>query len=132
MKNAGTLSVRVYASQAELPLKGATVVVTQSTKTGKYELLSVQATDSSGMIRPIEIVTPGSLESTEPNNGENGVPYALCNVWAEYPGYAMLQVDGVQIFPGVETIQNMEMIPLAEGQNSLQQRDVRDITSQNL
>lgn len=132
MKNAGVLSVRVYASQAELPLQRATVVVTQNTPTGRYNLLSVQATDSSGLIQPVEIPTPGALESTEPNNGENGAPYALCNVWAEYPGYAMLQVNGVQIFPGVETIQNMELIPLAENQSSLQQRDVRDITSQNL
>ena len=44
----------------------------------------------------------------------------------------MRQVDGVQIFPGVETTQDMELIPLAEGQSSLQVRDQREITAQSL
>ena len=56
----------------------------------------------------------------------------MCSVWAEHPGYAMLQVDGVQIFPGVETVQNMELTPLERGQSSLQQRTVRDIPAQDL
>ena len=44
----------------------------------------------------------------------------------------MLQMEGVQVFPGVETVQNVELVPLAEGQTSLQQRGVREITAQNL
>ena len=44
----------------------------------------------------------------------------------------MLQVSGVQIFPGVETMQNMELIPLPQGLCSLQQRDERDIPAQSL
>ncbi len=130
MANEGRLKVRVYTSQAELPVEGATVVVTQSGKAGKYTLLSVQISDSSGLVRPIEISTPASNESTSPN--QNGAAFALCNVWAEHPGYAMLQVEGVQIFPGVETLQDMELIPLAEGQSSLQQRDIRQMTAQAL
>ena len=58
--------------------------------------------------------------------------FSVCSVWAEHPGYVMLQVNGVQVFSGVETVQEMELIPLAEGESSLQQRDVRDITSQSL
>ena len=131
MASAGRLSVRVYASQAELPLEGATVVVTQLGRGGKYRLLSVQATDSSGLIAPVEIPTPAVGESTHPVYGGEAV-CAVCSVWAEHPGYVMLQVNGVQVFPGVETVQEMELIPLAEGESSLQQRDVRDITSQSL
>ena len=123
--------VRVYASQAELPLEGTTVVVTQRGSGGKYRLLSLQVTDSSGRIEPIEIPTPAAGESTRPvPPGE--AAFAVCSVWAEHPGYVMLQVNGVQVFPGVETVQEMELIPLAEGESSLQQRDVRDITSQSL
>ena len=44
----------------------------------------------------------------------------------------MLQVAGVQIFPDVETLQAMELIPLPQGLCSLQQRDERDIPVQNL
>lgn len=132
MASIGKLSVRVYVTQAEIPIEGATVVVTCRSKAGKYDLLSVQATNSSGMIRPVEVVTPDLYESTSPS--ENGAMGACvqCSVWAEHPGYAMLQVNGVQIFPGVETVQEMELVPLAEGQDSLQRRDHRVITPQDL
>ena len=131
MTSTGKLSVRVYTSQAELPLEGATVVVTQQSGTGKYRLLSVQATDSSGLIQTIEIPTPVVGESTHPvHNGEQ--VFAVCSVWAEHPGYVMLQVNGVQVFQGVETVQEMPLIPLAEGESGLEQQDVRDITAQSL
>lgn len=114
-KRTGTLRVRVFATQAELPVQGATVVVIRRAVSGKYDLLSVQATDSSGLIQPVAIEAPPAEESTEPEGADGGEPYTSCDVWAEHPGYAMLQVDGVQIFRGVETVQNMELTPLAPG-----------------
>jgi len=132
MPTQGTLIVRVYTSQAQLPVEGATVVVTTQGRGGKQNLLSVQATDSSGLIQPVSIQTPGPGESTQPGGVNGGVPFALTTVWAEHPGYAMLQMEGVQVFPGVETVQNVELVPLAEGETSLQQRGVREITAQNL
>ena len=132
MPTQGTLIVRVYTSQAQLPVEGATVVVTTQGRGGKQNLLSVQATDSSGLIRPVYIQTPGPGESTRPGGVNGGVPFALATVWAEHPGYAMLRMEGVQVFPGVETVQNVELVPLDEGQTSLQQRGVREITAQNL
>lgn len=130
MAGTGTLAVRVYTSRARLPVEGATVVVTQKGKNGKYQLLSVQATDQSGMVRPISIPTPALEASTSP--GSSTPPYAVCDVWAEHPDYAMLLVEGVQIFQGVETLQAMELEPLNEGESSLIQNDVREITGQSL
>ena len=133
MQATGTLSVRVYTSQAQIPLERATVVVAAPGEGGKLKLLSLQYTDSSGKIRPVKIDAPDLGESTSPGGlPGDGAPFALCDVWAEQPGYAMLQVDGVQIFPGVETVQNMELIPLPQGLCSLQQRDERDIPAQTL
>ena len=133
MQATGTLSVRVYTSQAQIPLEGATVVVAAPGEGGKWQLLSLQNTNSSGEIRPVRIDAPALGESTSPNGlPGNGVPFSLCSVWAEQPGYAMLQMENVQIFPGVETVQNMELIPLPQGQCSLQQRDVWDIPAQSL
>lgn len=133
MQATGTLSVRVYTSQAQIPLEGATVVVAAPGAEGRYQLLSLQNTDSSGLIRPVTINAPALGESTSPGGlPGDGAPFALCDVWAEQPGYVMLQMEDVQIFPGVETVQNMELIPLPQGQCSLQQRDVWDIPAQNL
>lgn len=129
-KGKGKLVVRVYTSQAELPVEDATVVVTQKSPDGKYKLLSVQATDSSGTTQPITIPTPLLGESTHP--GAQVPPFAVCDVWAEHPGYAMMLVEGVQIFDGVETLQDIELEPLTEGQSSLLQNSIRDIPGQDL
>lgn len=129
MDGIGRLNVRVYTSLAQIPVAGATVVVTQRGTNGKRKLLSVQTTDSSGSIQPIEVRTPKIAESTHPGNAQ---PFAVCDVWAEYPGFAMLVVEGVQVFPGVDTLQAMELNPLAEGDNSLTTTDVREIPEQTL
>ena len=133
MQATGTLSVRVYTSQAQIPLEGATVVVAAPGTEGRWKLLSVQCTDSSGKIKNVSIDTPALGESTSPGclPGE-GAPCARGSVWAEQPGYAMLQVENVQVFPDVETVQDMELIPLPQGLCSLQQRDQRDIPAQSL
>jgi len=127
----GILRVQVYTSRAELPVQDASVVVIRRLPSGRYDLLSIQSTDSSGMIQPIEIRTPPLLESTEPNNIPE-TPFTQCDIWAEHPSFAMLLVEGVQIFPGVETIQNMELSPLSLDGTSLTQSGVREIPPQNL
>ena len=132
MEQAGTLMVRVYVSQAQIPIEGAAVVVTGEGTNGKRILHSVQVTDRSGQIKPVRIETPGVEESTSPEGVGGGAPFALCTVWAEREGYALLQVDGVQIFPGVESVQEMELIPLEAGESSLGNRTVRGGSVQNL
>ena len=131
MEEMGTLLVQVIATNAKLPIEGATVVVTTQAENGKFDLISVQHTDRSGNIRPVPIETPVGEDSTrESVTGER--PYTRCDVWAEHPGYTVLRAEGVQIFPGVITRQNMELIPLGEGIHGLGKVDLRDITSQNL
>ena len=133
MPDSGTLSVRVFTSQAELPIEGATVVVTRPALGGKMELLSLQITDSSGLIQPVAISAPPLIDSTAPlPPSSTDRPCSLCSIWAEHQGYAMLQVEGVQIFPGVRTLQEMRLIPLSPGESSLQQRDTRTVTPQGL
>lgn len=132
MSESGTLLVRVYASQAEIPVKGATVVVTAAGRRGKQRLLSVQITDSSGKVKPIPISAPDRAESEVCGLPDGTAPFAVCDVWAEHPGYAMLRIKGVQIFSGIETVQNIELIPLGVGESSLQHLDVRDIPAQSL
>lgn len=131
MQSTGKLIVRVFATQAQLPLEGATVVVTARAPNGKFDLVSLQKTDRSGLTAPIEMPTPALSDSTA-ENGALRRPFAKCDVWAEHPGYLVLRVDGVQIFPGVVTRQDMELLPLGEGEHGLDTIDERDISAQDL
>ena len=130
MSDSGTLIVRVYTSAAKIPVEGATVVVTARGEGGKERLVSVQITDRSGLIRPVSVAAPAPSESTSPNGGAR--PYAVLGVWAEHPGFAMLRVEGVQVFSGQVTEQGMELLPLGENENSLETRGLREIPGQNL
>lgn len=131
MQQTGKLVVRVFATNAQLPLEGATVVVTTRNENGKFDLVSIQKTDRSGLTAPIEINTPNSRDSTAQNT-TGQAPFISCDVWAEHPGYSVMRVDGVQIFPGVVTRQDMELLPLGEGEHDLGTIDRRDISAQNL
>ena len=118
MQATGTLSVRVFTSRAQIPLEGATVVVAERGEGSRWKLLSIQNTDSSGLIQPVTIDAPPTGESTSPGGLPGpGLPFALCDVWAEEPGYIMLHMENVQIFPGVETVQNVPLVPLPQPSN---------------
>ena len=132
MSGIGTLRVRVFTSNAQIPVEGATVVITGMGENEKHNLISVQITDRSGLIRPVAIQTPISGESTSPEGMNGGLPFTLVGVWVEHPGFAMLQMDGVQVFPKIETVQDVELVPLGEGESSLRQWEVREFPSQNL
>lgn len=129
MTDYGTLLVRVFTTRAQIPVDRATVAVTQKGPGGKHILLSVRATDESGRIPPIHISTPVPGESLLPG-GSGG--YTLCDIWAEHPQYQLLLVEGVQIFPGVETIQDMALIPLAEHAIPRNEAELVSITPQPL
>lgn len=130
MAQSGKLGVRVFASRAQLPVEGATVVITQKTNNGKYRVLSLQETDRNGSIRPITVPTPDVEESTSPNRG--GAPFARCDIWVEHEGYEVMLVEDVQIFPGELSLQQVELAPLVSGEAWTDRTEVRTIPAQTL
>lgn len=130
MMQSGKLAVRVFASRAQLPVEGATVVITQKTGNGKHRVLSVQETDRDGATRPISIPTPDVGQSTSPNNG--AVPFARCDIWVEHEGYELMVIEDVQVFPGEVSLQQVELDPLVRGEGWTQQTQVRPIPAQTL
>lgn len=110
--NTGTLTVWVTASRAQLPVEGATVAVT--TAEGAEEgrtLLSLQVTDESGWTAAITLPSaPGDGMGLTPGGP---VPFADYALWVEHPGYEVARVDRFQIFPGVDSVQQVSLIPLS-------------------
>ncbi len=129
-QNPAQLQVRVYTSRAKIPVTDATVVVTQGTPQGTFRLLTIQKTDSSGYTKAIPVPAPPLENSIEPD--PDGRVFTTCDVWAEHPDFIMLVAEGVQLFPDTFTVQPMRLVPLTEGESSLANTEVNEITPQNL
>ncbi|MFI3250917.1 MAG: spore cortex-lytic protein [Eubacteriales bacterium] len=123
----GQLIVRVTTSRAKIPVEGATVLITDGRK--KMGIKSLQITNTSGNIQPITVTAPDPDNSTEPSSGRG---YGLWDVWVEHPDYISMRIIGVQVFPDVETIQPVELTPLAEGESSLVEQEMIELPTQTL
>ena len=129
MPQSGTLIVRVYASRAQLPIPGATVLVSAVDSEGRHQLLHLLSTDESGVAGPIRLDAPDSALSQSPGSP---LPFASYTVIVEHPGYQVAFFRDLQIFSGVETIQTVPLIPLAIPQEEGLPSDVTQVTPQPL
>lgn len=111
MSQNGSLIVRVFVSRAQLPVPGATVIIAAPQPDGKQKLLSIQLTNESGIAGPVLLPAPDVSESTSPNP-ENS-PFSSYTLVVEHPNYQLAVFGRLQVFPGVETVQDVALIPLA-------------------
>ena len=127
----GTIIARVYTSEATIPVIGASVTVYSVNENNQREIDGVRTTDANGLTDAITINTPNKTESENPNNNQTA-PFAICNIKVDHQRFESVLIKNVQIFSGVQTLQNVVMIPLRE--NSSVQENVQefDITPQNL
>ena len=109
MAQEGTLIAKAYTSVGQIPVPDVFIQVTRS-DTVPPELLAVRLTDSSGLTPQIRIATPNRENTLQP-----GEPIGWTNVdiAVEHPLFERIEVDHVQIFPGVETVQELQLIPMA-------------------
>ena len=113
MSSQGTILARVYTSGAQLPLSGVPVRFAQVLPDGRRQLLAQLFTNASGLTPSLSIETPDRAESLQPGGALQ--PYALVDIRAETPGYKPVEASAVQVFPGVETVQLLQLIPLPFG-----------------
>ena len=128
MPATGLLTVRVYTSDAQLPIAGAAVTITQETKNGS-RLLASRITDESGKITPVRVDTPELSGSLAP--GTNN-PFAIVNVLVDHPDYERVLIENVQLFPGILTQQNVDLLPISVQPEAWNMTEIIDITKQEL
>ncbi len=109
MPSQGSVIARVYTSDAYIPLADVPVTFSRVLPDGSREVLAVRRTNSSGLTEPLLVDTPDTNESLQPDPVLK--PYATIEIRAERPGYGRIEALGVQIFPGVETIQGLQLQP---------------------
>ncbi len=124
----GYLTVRTYTSSAQIPVVNTAIVVTKRSNDGT-RLLALRMTDESGNIEPIAIETPELSESLQPGAVH---PWTSVDVLADHPEFERILVENVQIFAGVTTDQQMEMIPNGESPETWNMTEVFDISGQQL
>lgn len=109
MPSSGYITARAYMSNAQIPLENVAVVVTAQDGTA----IAMRLTNRSGLTEPIPIPTPDAAESQAPE--ENGQrPFTDVTVYAWKSDFEQVAARNVQIFPGVTTVQDLEMIPLSK------------------
>ena len=126
MPATGYIQVHAYSSYAQLPLENVAIAVTSTDGTA----IALRLTDRSGQIAPIAVPVPDMAQSQSPDPGEK--PFTSVNLYAHLKGYQQIESENLQVFADTTTLQNLEMIPLAELPQNWSQNVIFNTPPQNL
>lgn len=129
MASTGYLRAQLYTGRQALPVADVAVSIIQKEKDGKEKLIAFRQTDLSGKTERVELITPNLEYSTSPQEekGFSSYDVRLC-----HPAYYSVLIENVQVFSGIESIQEMEMIPLEEFSDPSQRSRTYIVTPQDL
>ena len=126
LPSTGYIQVNAYTSRARIPLQDVAITVTALDGTA----IAMRLTNRNGQIDPIPIPVPDLAESQSPNPGE--LPFTRVNLYARLKNYIQIENEDLQVFAGVTTDQNLEMIPLSELPENWGEKEVFPTPIQNL
>ena len=95
----GTFQISVFEGESYKPIDNAKVTITPN----EARQSQVMSTDANGKTGVAELDAPLLEYSQVPSNK---IPYSLCDVKVEAPGYNTLVVNRCQIYPDNHAIQN--------------------------
>lgn len=109
-KQKGTLRIQVAAANRSFPVSNARVTVSLELKNGTREMFD-GLTDSSGIIDNIVLPAPEFDLSQEPDSG-GVMPFAVYTTTIEHPDFVNAKFINVPVFPGIQSIQAVNLVPL--------------------
>ena len=109
MEGNGSLIFQIYSAHMAIPIKDVSVTVSSAEEDSN--VIAHRITDESGLTKPVFFSTPDAVNSTSPGELQS---FTRTNIRLSHPGYYDVIIKNVQIFPDIESIQQMEMIPLPE------------------
>ena len=126
MPDNGYITARAYMSEAQRPLSNVAVTIVSSDGTA----IAMRLTNRSGLTEPVAIPTPERSEREQPE--ENGRPFTDITIYAWKSGFEQVEARNVQVFSGITTIQDLEMVPLSELPNRWDENVLYNTPPQNL
>lgn len=109
MPETGSLIVHTFVSRAQIPVAGATVVVAVPVPDGRHKVLAVRITDESGIAGPFQLPAPNISGSLSPDMPD---PFSSYILLVEHPNFEPATFLDLQIFPGIQTVQDVPLVPL--------------------
>lgn len=119
--SAGGLKVNVTVAGLQQPVSGATVTVTS--EDAPDTILETLITNESGQTTIITLPTPPLATSLSPetagtvDNNPQNIPYATYSVRVTAEGFEPEEIQGVEIFSGILSLQAVPLIPSAQAGN---------------
>ena len=104
----GYISVTVRTADGALPVERAIVTV----KDEKEELLGIFFTDADGNTPRLAVLAPPIANSESP--GMSGSAFFRYNIDTDKAGYRSVRNIGVPVYPGITSVQPVELVPLPE------------------
>ena len=118
----GTLQIRAYTAGGALPVPNARVQITGADETNRLISYSL-ITDMDGITDAVTLPTPSVDYSLSPTPAE--APYAIYDVVIDAEGYYIKRINGVNVFSGVNSLQQINMIPISsDGKNDFPRGNV--------
>ncbi len=111
----GFLKVQVYSAQGAFPLKDARVIISKEFN-NQQKIFYEMVTDESGITEPVSLPAPDASHSFVVDGMR---PYENYNIEVSKEGFQTSLREGLPIFPGVVSLQPIQLRPLlASEQNN--------------
>lgn len=116
MAEKGSLVLFVYTARMAIPIKHAYISIW---KPKTKELLGFRVTNEQGQTALFEMPTPdiGLSLSPQSEDAPYQTPFTLLDVQVDHAAYQSVRIENVQLFPGRESVQMVNLIPLGENAN---------------
>ena len=108
LNSEGKLRIRAYTAGGALPVENALVKIRGAEEDNRLVAYTL-VTDFDGLTPEVTLPAPSLEYSLSPDPLE--APYSVYDVEISAPGYYTKRISGLTVFPGVNSIQLVNMIP---------------------
>ena len=111
----GYITVKAVAALEASPVEGAVVTI-RNIENDEPVTFAVRITDEDGKTDSVPVPTPPKSLSQAPGSTE--LPYSLINIETYADGYFSVLMKDVPVYPGITSVQVVNLIPLPDVYNT--------------